>query len=92
MNWHIIVAMAAPATPILKYTTKRISKKIFMKQLTIKTYRGLFESPTARKIPAPMLYTKLNTIPIKNMRRYVTEESTISGAVSMRITMLLEKV
>ena len=50
-----IVASAAPATPICNPMTNAISSTILVRQLTIRKYSGLLESPTARRIPAPML-------------------------------------
>lgn len=55
MHWERIVARAAPATPIFKYATKNRSSAMLTKQLMIRKYSGRLESPTARKIPAPIL-------------------------------------
>ena len=61
----IIVAHAAPATPIFKLCTKNKSKNIFSTDVAIKKYNGLLESPTACKIPVPALYTVKNIEPRK---------------------------
>ena len=55
MHWDMMVAKAAPATPIRRNTTKNRSSAIFTKQLMIRKYSGRLESPIARRIPAPML-------------------------------------
>ena len=53
--WEIRVPKATPATPMWNTTTSRRSKKMFKKQQMIKKYNGLLESPTALKIPEPIL-------------------------------------
>ena len=49
-----MVASAAPATPICNPITNAISSTIFVRQLAIRKYNGLLESPTARRMPAPI--------------------------------------
>ena len=54
-NWELMVAMAAPATPRRSPATRIRSKRILTIQLPIRKYKGRLESPTARRIPAPIL-------------------------------------
>ena len=54
-NWERMVASAAPITPMCRQTTKTMSRIILVKQLAIRKYSGRFESPIARRIPAPIL-------------------------------------
>ena len=53
--WEIIVAHAAPATPIEKLTINTMSKTIFNIEATIKKYKGVLLSPRALNIPAIIL-------------------------------------
>ena len=53
--WDKMVARAAPATPMRMPTTRTTSSTILVTQPVIKNSSGLLESPTARKIPEPML-------------------------------------
>lgn len=46
--WAIRVAMAAPATPMWKRSTKIVSRTILITQQMIRIYRGLLESPSAQ--------------------------------------------
>ena len=55
MASEITVAMAAPAAPPLHTATNRRSSTTLIRQLAMRKYSGLLESPTARKIPAPTL-------------------------------------
>ena len=55
MICDITVASATPATPILNLKTNRKSRHVFAMAQTIRKYKGLVESPTARIIPAPIL-------------------------------------
>ena len=50
-----LVAMAAPAVPRRKPATKSRSSAVLASAQTIRKYNGRFESPTARRMPAPML-------------------------------------
>ena len=54
-TWLIIVASAAPNTPMPNPTTRRMSSTMFTPQHTIRKYSGRLESPTARRMPEPML-------------------------------------
>ena len=55
MNWEKMVANAAPAIPALKTMTNTRSSIVLRMLVKIRKYRGLFVSPTARRIPLPML-------------------------------------
>ena len=55
MNWERIVAIATPSMPICSASTKKRSRKIFNKLVRIRKRRGRMVSPTARRIPLPML-------------------------------------
>jgi hypothetical protein len=54
-NWAITVARAEPPTPQPQATTKISSSARFTTEEKTRKYRGRFESPTARRMPAPML-------------------------------------
>ena len=54
-NSEIIVAYAAPSTPMRKPTTKRRSKTTLTIAAKQRKYSGRRESPTARSMPEPML-------------------------------------
>ena len=54
-NCDRIVAMAAPAMPAFSTSTKKRSSTMFSTLVSIRKYRGRVESPTARKMPLPML-------------------------------------
>ena len=53
--WQINVAHATPATPILNAVTNKISIKIFALDEQTRNIKGVFESPSAEKIPVAML-------------------------------------
>ena len=55
MHSLMIVAHAAPSTPMPNPFTNNRSKKIFKIDVAIKKYKGFLESPTACKIPVPAL-------------------------------------
>ena len=48
VNWDTTVAMATPLTPIFRTMTKTRSSMIFKMVVTIRKYRGVFESPRPR--------------------------------------------
>ena len=52
---EMMVAHAAPATPICRLMTKNRSRKILRIDVAIKIYKGVFASPTACRIPVPAL-------------------------------------
>ena len=53
--WQINVAHATPATPRLNAVTNKISIKIFAVDEQTRNIKGVFESPSAEKIPVAML-------------------------------------
>ncbi len=53
--WHIKVAHARPATPILRPTTKKIFMPTFAIEEQAKNLNGVLESPKAVKTPFAML-------------------------------------
>ena len=53
--WEITVAYAAPATPISKPFTNRISSPIFTKVEITRKYKGALLLPIALIIPANIL-------------------------------------
>ena len=53
--WEAIVAIAAPATPILKIATKSRSRNMLTIQQIERYMKGLLESPTALNTPASIL-------------------------------------
>ena len=67
-TWERVVAMATPATPSFRTTTKNMSRIILIKQEIIRKYRGRLASPAARRIPDPMLYIKEGMTPRKYIR------------------------
>ena len=58
--WEISVASAAPRMPILKGPMNRRSRPIFKTLVRIRKYSGVLLSPSARMIPATILYKKMN--------------------------------
>ena len=58
--WEISVASAAPRMPILKGTMNSRSRPIFKTLVRIRKYSGVLLSPSARMMPATMLYKKMN--------------------------------
>ena len=64
MAWASTVARAAPAMPIFRTTTQRISRTMFAKQVTTRKSMGRRESPIARKIPEPILEKYRKTVEI----------------------------
>lgn len=50
-SWDVMVARAAPATPIPSTATSSTSRIMLVKQLAMRKYRGRLESPMARRIP-----------------------------------------
>ena len=63
--WERVVAMATPATPSFKTATKKRSRKTFRMQVAVRMRKGVLASPRARRIPVPLLYTTIKTIPMK---------------------------
>ena len=68
--WETAVAMATPATPILKPTTVMRLSITFIMPAMVKKRIGRWVSPTALSTAAPKLYTIKAGMPIKYMRRY----------------------
>ena len=64
-NCAATVAIAAPAMPQEKTLTKRRSRIVFVVAEKIRKYSGCVESPTARRMPAPMLYSSMPEMPQK---------------------------
>ena len=54
-TWETTVAMAAPAMPQWKPTTKSKSRATFIRAATTMAYRGVLASPRARKMAARKL-------------------------------------
>ena len=50
-----LVAIAAPAVPIPNTATNSRSRTVLAAAQTIRKYSGRRESPTARRMPAPIL-------------------------------------
>ena len=55
ITWEVTVATATPVTPMPNATTNSRSRIMFSTQVMIRTYSGLLESPTARRMAAPIL-------------------------------------
>ena len=55
MIWDAMVAYATPSTPILKASTNIKSSAVFSSAEMTRKMSGRLESPTARRIPLPML-------------------------------------
>ena len=87
----ITVASATPATFISK-TNMNIRFKTTLITPEIKIYiNGRLVSPTARKIDAPKLYTRMGIIPPKYILIYVAAKSITSSGVPIRCKICLEK-
>ena len=54
--WEIMVAQAAPATPMLSTRMVNKSRATFMAEEISRKYRGVVLSPMDRMIPESMLY------------------------------------
>ncbi len=55
MIWEAIVAYATPSTPISKPSTNNRSNTVLSSAEITRNTSGLRESPTARRMPLPML-------------------------------------
>ena len=64
-NCARIVAIATPATPMWNTVTNSRSSTVFVTAEKIRKYSGLLVSPTARRMPAPMLYSSSPLSPAK---------------------------
>ena len=53
--WDRIVAYATPAMPMWPTITKSRSRTIFKRLVSTRNIRGRVVSPTARRMPLPML-------------------------------------
>ncbi len=51
ISWEIMVAQAAPATPILKPATNQMSRPMFSMHAVKRNTRGMIESPRPRSTP-----------------------------------------
>ena len=63
MPWQRKVAHATPATPIRKAVTNRISTPMLESEEQARKMNGVFESPSAEKIPVATLYRNTNGKP-----------------------------
>ena len=87
MAWASMLAMATPAMPILNTSTNTRSSTTFERHATIRKYSGRFESPIARRMAEPTLYTMLGTMPMNIILRYSAEPAMVSSGVSISRSM-----
>ena len=79
----IEVAIATPATLILKTMTRTRLRMVFTIPATTNIYNGRRVSPILLNMAEPKLNIMKNGMPKKYMRRYVTAISRTSGGVSI---------
>ena len=75
------VEIAQPLLPHLSTITKNKSPITFKMELIIRKYKGDLLSPNARKVLAKKLYMKVNTIPLKIIRKYCVAIGKMASCV-----------
>ena len=82
--FDMTVAIATPFTVICKTATKNRLRSTFNTPEKARAARGVFVSPTLRKIAASKLYSSMTGIPIRYILRYNSASgNTSSGTFSM---------
>ena len=65
--WPIVVAAAAPPTPVWRTLMKNISRTMFVILDIIRYSKGWVESPVAFIMPMVMLYIRQKRIPMEKI-------------------------
>ena len=84
----MVVAAAAPPTPVCNTLIKKISRMMFVILEIIRYSRGWVESPVAFIMPIVMLYIRQKRIPIEKILKYVTEPGIIFSGVFIHLRMV----